>query len=416
MNIPMLLPFLQSLTEKWTGGLRVVNRDRHGHEPDYSGYGQTIVGQRRDQILVKFIYGNSTEDVVVTSTGTGADSNSNSRGVVSSGAGVGSCIMRSKRFINYRPAHDIHSVLSAYFPSTNIDANTYQYAGLRTAEDRLMFGRSGTTFGILYRNNSTDEFVAQSAWNVDKCDGTGISKFTLDPTKLNQYRFMFGWLGVAPIICQVYSGYRDGWITCHVFDGTNTTDAVSFSNPSFNIAIEAGRTAGAGAVTVGSGSWNAGYTAGVHSHAGHRIFAGELPTKTLVAGVETYLGTFENVSIFQGKPNTVQAEAVFLSFVTDGVKSVTFRGYSNATLSTSYNAVPVSTANSIIAADTSSTSFSGGKLEFPISLAKVDSRAIDVGAGHFHLELQPGEKFTITAQSANASDVSMSARWEEYFS
>ena len=51
-----------------------------------------------------------------------------------------------------------------------------------------------------------------------------------------------------------------------------------------------------------------------------------------------------------------------------------------------------------------------------IPVSKVDTVGLVVGAGHIHLELLPGETMTVTGQSANASDVIISFRWEEYFS
>lgn len=411
----MLIAFLQSFTDRFIAGFKVVLVDRNGQSVDFSGYGQIITGERRDDILVRFSYSNSTEDIVPTTTGTGATSNVNAKAVVSTGADVGTALIRSKRFAVYRPSHDLHSFGSYTFPDANIDANTYQYGGLFKVEDAIAFGRSGVDFGILYRSFSTDVFIKQVDWNKDKLDGTGPSGYTLDPTKLNQYRFKFGFLGIAPIIAQVHCGLALGWVTVNVIESENEQTAVTFQNPSFPMAVVVGRTSGVGAVTVETGSWAAGITEGKHSHAGHRVFAGEVGT-TILAGAETYIATFENKDTYQGQTNTVHAAAVFLSLTTDGTKNVRFRGYSSATLSTAYNPIDVDTANSIMAVDTSSTSFAGGKFEFPVGLAKVDSQALDVGSGHFHLELNPGETFTFTGESAGDNDVSIGARWEEFHS
>jgi len=368
-------------------------------------------------ILLKFSFSNSTEDVIETVTGTGVITNANSLATVSTGAGIGTAQMRSRRFVNSRPAHEIHSVLSAIYPSANIDANTYQYAGLIKTEDALAFGRNGTSFGILYRSFSADTFIPQTSWNKDKLDGSGISKFILDDTKLNQYRFLFDGLGVTPVYCQVYGGIDIGWITVHVIDDTNISTVTAFQNPAFPMAVEVGRTVGTGAVTVSTGSWAASIAESDESHAGHRVFAGEIDS-TLVANTETYLGTFVNKDTYQSQTNTVQAHATFMSFATDGTKSVKFRGYSNVTsiaTSTAYNPVDVDTANSIIALDTTSTTFNTGKFEFPIVLDKVGQVSLDL-SNHFHLELQPGESFTLTALSTLASDISLGVRWEELHS
>lgn len=51
---------------------------------------------------------------------------------------------------------------------------------------------SSGTMSVVARSNDgagtqTDDKVAQSSWNIDPLDGTGISKYTLDPTTLTTY-------------------------------------------------------------------------------------------------------------------------------------------------------------------------------------------------------------------------------------
>jgi hypothetical protein len=42
-------------------------------------------------------------------------------------------------------------------------------------------------------------WIASSAWNIDKMDGTGPSGMTLDPTKFNVYEIRFQYLGVGGV-------------------------------------------------------------------------------------------------------------------------------------------------------------------------------------------------------------------------
>ena len=108
-------------------------------------------------------------------------------------------------------------------------------------------------------------------------------------------------------------------------------------------------------------------------------------------------------------------QAVLIGVATDGTKTVSFDFHKNSTLTgTSYT--DVDTANSVTSYDTAGAISANGKFELSFPLAKIDSRIVDVGAGHVHLELQPGETMTISALSAAANDVQISFRWEEYFS
>lgn len=378
-----------------------------------SRYGQLIVGQYLEQILCKFDYSNSTHDVTATTSGTGATSNANAMATVSCGAGVGLGKLVSTRYVAYRPAHEVHTYFTALF-SSGQDANTYQRIGLYDITEGFWLGYSGTSFGVAYRTGTTDTFIASISFNKDKLDGTGSSGFTLDTTKLNQYKINYGWLGAAPITYSVYGGNSLGWIVFHVIDPTNTLTVPITLSPSNPITMEAGRTSGAGAVTLSTASWNAGTVQGEHTHAGHRVFASKI-SATLSAGVTSYVVTFQNKTTYQSKTNKVLIQATLIGIATDGTKTVTFDFYKNSTLTgTSYT--DVDTANSVCSYDVAGTISANGKYELSIPLAKIDSRVIDVGVGHVHLELEPGETMTISAVSAAANDVVISFRWEEYFS
>lgn len=389
---------------------RMRIRDTNGATAEVSRYGQLIVGARKDDILCRFEYSNSAMDVAVSTTGTGASSNSNSQAVASTGAGVGKCTFDTLRIMKYRPAHEMYAYGSIVF-SAGV-ANTTQRWGPFDDNDGFYFGYSGTTFGVGIRKGASDTFIAQSSWNKDKCDGTGSSGFNLDKTKNNQYKIIYGWLGISPITYLVYGGDTLGWIICHVVDYTNSITTPTVNSPSFKIRWEVERTSGAGAITIAIGCVAGGTTEIVHSHAGHRVFAGS-SSVTLTAGVETLIAVFRSKATYQGKPNKVAAEAVYLGASTDGAKNVKFTLTKNATI-TGGAWADVNTANSVMEVNTTAT-FASGTQEMIIPMLKADTLALDLGAGHFHLELFPGETMTVSGLSASANDVLIAFCWEEYF-
>ena len=71
----------------------------------------------------------------------------------------------------------------------------------------------------------TDTAIAQTAWNIDRLDGTGRSGFTLDPTKCNAY--------VVEICADCAGTIRFGVLNvnqiayCHVVAGMNTTSTAT---------------------------------------------------------------------------------------------------------------------------------------------------------------------------------------------
>lgn len=384
----------------------------NGDTAEVTTYNQLVAAIRRNDIVVRFEYNISPEDVTTTTSGTGAASHSTNVAVVSCGAGVGAAALKSIRNTVYVSGSEIFVLASALF-SAGQDANTYQRIGIFDADDGLWFGYSGTSFGVASRTGTTDTFVAQSSWSEDKCDGTGPSGFTLDPTKLNLYRFNYGWFGGSPFVYSIYAGPDRGWIIVHIKNNSNVLTAPSMGSPNLPVTCEAGRTSGAGAVTISTASWAAGSTVGEHSHAGHRVFSGEL-TKTLTAGAETYIASFQNNATFQGKTNKVRAEAVYLGIATDGTKNALIRIYRNSTLAgTSYTSVDAN--SSVMSYDTAGSVSVNGKLEMSVPMAKVDTISIDLGAGHIHLEAFPGDVYAITGLSSAATDVLVSFRWEEYF-
>lgn len=78
--------------------------------------------------------------------------------------------------------------------------------------------------------------MAQSAWNVDKLDGTGASGITVDPTKSQIFVFDFEWLGVG----RVRTGLVvDGKIYYfHYFSHANVTNVVYMSTPNLPLRYE----------------------------------------------------------------------------------------------------------------------------------------------------------------------------------
>jgi hypothetical protein len=391
----------------------VVPKSRSGNYADISRYGQMIIGERHDDILARFEYNTSTKDVIVAASGTGATSNANSMATVASGTGVGVASLQSIGSIMYRPAHEAYAYFTSVY-SAGQDANTYQYHGCYDAQDGFFFGYSGTTFGTFIRKGGATTFTARTSWNGDKVDGAGLSGFNLNPATLNQYKIEYGWLGISPISYLVYGGQSRGWITVHTIDRTNLDTTPHVLSPSLPLRIESGRTSGTGTtVTVSVGSWAGGATEGVHSHAGHRVFAG-LAVKTLLANVETLIASFRNESTFQSKINKIRIEAVYSGFSCDGAKNTTFKFYRNSTI-TAPSWGSVDATNSVTSVDTTGT-IAGGTFELAVPLGKADNAQLDLGAGHIHLQLLPGETMSIVGLSAAASDVQVAFRWEEYFS
>jgi len=71
-------------------------------------------------------------------------------------------------------------------------------------------GTAGTFATTLAGSSTADTFIAQTAWNCDKCDGTGASGFTLDKTKGNIFQIGIAWLGFGPVTFSIMKPSTDG--------------------------------------------------------------------------------------------------------------------------------------------------------------------------------------------------------------
>ncbi|TXH47398.1 MAG: hypothetical protein E6Q97_27260 [Desulfurellales bacterium] len=87
-------------------------------------------------------------------------------------------------------------------------------------------------------NDDTTGFVAQTAWNVDRLDGSkGVlnpSGMTLDPTKLNVWKISYPWLGAGSPVLSILTPDQ-GWTVVHIDTYPNAYTVPSSRNPSFRI-------------------------------------------------------------------------------------------------------------------------------------------------------------------------------------
>ncbi len=114
-----------------------------------SAFGEPLAISPTAVIQLDAIYGVTTDVTQVYTNGTGSVANGVagmfqvSTGTTQGGYGV----LRSKRFVRYRPGQGVVTRFTAAF--TQGVAGSNQYAGLANQENRLQFGYNGTRFGIV---------------------------------------------------------------------------------------------------------------------------------------------------------------------------------------------------------------------------------------------------------------------------
>ena len=246
---------------------------------------------------------------------------------------------------------------------------------------------------------NTEIFIPRSSWN-------GSTPVGFDPLKGNVYAVTFQYLGFGNALFYIEDGPTGQFVLVHMIRNANTVTAPVLRNPNLYLTLESRNTTNATAVSLVSASM----AAFIDGIVGPPVsqFAASV-TRGILAGVETPVLTVRANTVFRGRSSTGQLELTKLSVAADGNKPVTVRLYKGGTM-VAAQFVAVS-PDSCAAYDTLASSFSGGTLVLGSALAKSGNSTEDVT--DLSLFLQAGDIYTVTAQSTNASDISVALSWAE---
>jgi hypothetical protein len=294
----------------------------------------------------------------------------------------------------------------------NVVAFTRRTAGTAGAST-FSAGTTGMTgtFAILTLGVApTEQFIPQSSWNEDRFDGTGPSGQTIDPTKGNVYGVQFQYLGYGDAFFYIVDGNTGRPQLVHVVRNGNTRTSTNLRNPNFYLTWESRNTGTGTSVTMRGASGGA-FVEGKVNFLGAQ-FAIPSVTVTLGAGVETPVVTLRADTIYQNRQSTAQLQIDRFTVACDGTKTVNFKVYKNATL-TAPRWQRVNSTTSASSYDSNATGFSigSGSVVYAFSVSKTANATESVT--DLALFMQSGDTLTITATSANASDVSGSIIWVE---
>lgn len=328
----------------------------------FSGiYGEQVSGELIDNVSVKFIYGASVYDITTTTANGGTVTDSGSLLSVSSGTATnGSAIAESINAVRYSPGHTAVAQFTAAFESQGV-AGATQFCGVIDSDDGLFLGFNGVDRVVGYRKDSVDTFIEGADWNGD----ARAKNYNWD--SINLFRIVYGWLGAAPVLWQVFLPETLEWVTLHAQRFHGNISDVYITNPSMPIGIRVTKTSGATDIVVKSGSWQGGVI-GNQSPAGERPFSDE-QVATSVDDTATLVAAYRNVSTFQGLSNKVRALLRRYHLFVDspsggggGTKSGTmrFRLLVNPVLGGTPNYQSIDSDNSVIEVDTAQTYTSGG--------------------------------------------------------
>ena len=260
---------------------------------------------------------------------------------------------------------------------------------------------------------TSDNWVAQTAWNVDNLDGDGDaanpSGFTLDPTKLNVYQIQYQWLGAGPITYWV-EGAQSEWLLVHRIEYNNTATTATLGEPSMRVGWASESLGSSGTSLTVKGASAFGGVEGKRLPRRNPRSASN--TKASIGTSYVPVLSIRVGTTFAGFTNHKEVLPSDLSVSVDGSRVSTAALYLNPTSLTASNWQYQESGESCVEVDTSATGLSGGSELGLLSLGKVGDGVIHLD--DFGVVLEAGDVLTVAVKTAGSTtEATASVVWTE---
>lgn len=382
-----------------------------------SAFGDINIAELTPVIQLDFVYGINIQTGTSSITTTGVVDTNASRLRIQTGVGAaGAGTFQSVRIARYRAGQGMMARFTAAWTASA--ANSTQVVGVGTSQIGYFFGYNGTTFGINLRNGGSDNWVAQTSWNGDKCNGTGASGFNWNPQLGNVMMIQYPFLGYGAIKFWVENEVTGSWILCHTIEYPNSSVSVQVSNPSFPFYANATNSGSTTNLLMYVGSVGV-FISGVRDYLGAQWASDSLKNSV---STEANLLNLRNCTTYNTVTNSGLIRLRSISAATDngnGIatirlkKGVTIGGspsFAPINGSTANQGVTITSGNSIASLDVAGTGVTGTTF-FNFSLARNSNVVYDLTP--FNLIIAPTEVLTVTAFSAAAASIQVALNWNE---
>ena len=141
---------------------------------------------------------------------------------------------------NYQPSKSQLIFITGILKASGGGSGITTRMGYFDDNNGLFLECDGGTINLVRRTytggSSSDNHIAQSSWNLDKMDGTGASKISLDFTKTQIFMMDFEWLGVG----RVRFGFNVEGTTYYVHElsAANSLTTVYMSTPNLPLRYQ----------------------------------------------------------------------------------------------------------------------------------------------------------------------------------
>ena len=398
-------------------GLSILSNTVEIGGANVGAFGDLIAQPSTPVIQLDFVYGfNVQTGIQTTANSATVDTNAGRLRVQSGVNAAGSGIFQSRRTAKYRPGQGMTARFTTIF--TAGVANSTQIVGIGNATDGYFVGFNGTAFGIQHRTNGTPEWTAQTAWNGDKCNGTGSTGFTLNAALGNVWQIRYPFLGYGSIKFYVLDP-SGTWLLVHTIRYPNSSVTLQVTNPNLPFWAQSINSGATSNQIVYVGSVGVSVT-GVRSFIGAPkwAFAGNSTTVTN----EVVALNLRNATTYNGVTNRSMIRLHSIA-VSSTIKecAVTCRMYMAATIggspswttvsgTTADAGVTITAGNSVASKDTAGTT-SAGQFLLALVLGSTGNETLDLIDNEIFIS--PAEIMSITVASTASTTIGLALNWSE---
>jgi hypothetical protein len=359
-----------------------------------------------------------------TGTATGGTATFNaSQGLVDLAvtAASGSEVIReTTKVFSYQPGKSL-LVLSTFVMSP-AKTNLRQRVGYYGAQNGLYVQLNNSTLSFVERSlvtgSVTESVVNQSAWNVDKMDGTGPSGITLDIAKAQILFMDIEWLGLGTV--RMGFVVNGNFYVCHKFQHANLITSTYITTASLPLRYEITNTgATSGASTMKQ------VCSTVISEGGYELRGAQQAVGTPITTPRTLTtaGTFYPIVSIKLKSTRLDAIAVATAISIIGNTAANYNWQVVAGGTTTGGSWVSAGTNSSVEYNLTGTSFTGGRILASGYFTATASTSVSVDilrAALFSNQLErdgltgtPYEFTVILAAGTNNETAFASMDWEE---
>lgn len=295
------------------------------------------------------------------------------------GTASGSAIIQSKAYHRYIPGKSSLIAMTTTFGAAAVDV--VRRAGYFDTSDGIFLEQNENTDVAFVRRTSTsgspaDNRVVQSAWNLDRLDGSGVtnpSGLTLDLAKDQILIFDMQWLGMG----RVRAGFSiDGrFVYAHEFLSANTLSVPYMKTASLPLRWQITGDAAADMLAVCGTVQSEG---GGESHLGYQ-FSYPSASVTAGSGTQTYAFSLRPKATFNSITNRIPIRLLQFGCCVSGVNPVLVEVYYDTTVGGSPSWADVDGTYSAVQVDTAGTPSGGVRI---LSFVAGAAAAADVNQTH----------------------------------